>query len=456
MIIITTLAEYQTRFWLKVGLNLQARGEGVLFLSFDDRSCDMLDAAGMQNFNVPALARRCLRETALNHAEVFSRFGMDQINYWTSHERITFSITDTATLNAKLAGYLLAIDEIVAGLEDRRDVCVVQELGGFLSVIATWFVARRQDLDNYFLEPSYFRGRMFALKNSFAAPVVSGDATQPVSAVVRSYLEEAIASQTIVIPKKDRHQYSAALAKVLNTQNIKRAMEKIIDKYVLRKHQEFGYIWRYISIHLRMLVNAFRMRGHYTPFERLGDFVYFPFHVPGDVALTLRSPEYLDQLALVEYLVRMVPQPYKVAVKEHPAQIGAVPAGRLQQLLRQYDNLCVIPPGTNNYKVLGAAAAIVSINSKSGAEAGMLGKPVLVLGDAFYKDSPLVERVTSIQELPEQLSKALASGEPPATDRFAYFQQVWEQTLPGELYVEDDDEVKTFANSLLAFVGKAA
>jgi hypothetical protein len=174
--------------------------------------------------------------------------------------------------------------------------------------------------------------------------------------------------------------------------------------------------------------------------------------VPGDVALTLRSPQYLDQLALVEYLVRIVPRPWQIVVKEHPAQIGAVPAGRLKALLRQYDNLHVIEPGTNNYQVLGRAGAIISINSKSGAEAAMLGKPVLVLGDAFYKDSPLVIRVRALQDLPTALTEALGQAPTPEETRYRYFQRVWDQTHPGELYVEGDAEVATFSDSLVRIV----
>ena len=54
MIVITTLAEYQTRFWLKVALELQEAGLEVALLSFDDRSSDLLDQSGLRSFNVPA------------------------------------------------------------------------------------------------------------------------------------------------------------------------------------------------------------------------------------------------------------------------------------------------------------------------------------------------------------------------------------------------------------------
>ena len=57
MILITTLAEYQTRFWLKVAIELQNSGKEVVLLSFDDRSSELLDKVGLRSFNVPALTK---------------------------------------------------------------------------------------------------------------------------------------------------------------------------------------------------------------------------------------------------------------------------------------------------------------------------------------------------------------------------------------------------------------
>ena len=94
-------------------------------------------------------------------------------------------------------------------------------------------------------------------------------------------------------------------------------------------------------------------------------------------------------------------------MKEHPAQIGAIPAGRLFELAQRFDNFVLLPPQTNNYAVLGRADAVVSVNSKSGAEAVLLGKPVVVMGDAFYRSCPLVFAVDRLSDVPQRLREAL-------------------------------------------------
>ena len=172
------------------------------------------------------------------------------------------------------------------------------------------------------------------------------------------------------------------------------------------------------------------------------------------MALTLRSPEYLDQVATIDFLLRTIPDTHVLVAKEHPAQIGAIPAGRLFELARRFDNFILLPPQTNNYAVLGRADAIVSVNSKSGAEAVLLGKPVVVMGDAFYRSCPLVFAAERLRDVPERLRQALASrGFDPAMAA-PYFETAWRKSFPGELYIENPQQLDTFAASLLAAVAR--
>lgn len=456
-LIITTLAEYQTAFWLPVGLRLRELGHQPVFVSFDDRSTEMLASGGLEVHSATDTSIAPAGNSAEADA-LFSRFGIHNLNHWLAHERFAFGLTDSVAMRRKLAAALLVTERVCTEALARGPATLVQELGGFLSVIGSFFAARAQGLDNWFIEPSFFRGRMFFLRNSFAAPVVDRAAEGPVPAPVTQYLQDTLRSGTIVVPLKDKHQYTTARKKIVNWRNARRLAQKLVDKHVHGKRQEFGHIGSHVSVHARMLYNSHRLRHSYTPLEQCRSFVYYPLHVPGDMALTLRSPHLLDQLALIDYLCRNVPYGYRVVVKEHPAMVGAVDAGRLNELLARHDNLRLLPPSTNNYAVLGAAAAVVSVNSKSGAEAGLVGRPVLVLGDAFYRQAPFATPVDRLQDLPETLARALDPAfEPPASEWVQrYFAAVWKRTFPGELYVPEPGNVATFADSMLAAVGGPA
>jgi Capsule polysaccharide biosynthesis protein len=445
--VITTLAEYQTRFWLPVARHLQALGVRPSFVSFDDRSSEMIARAGL-----PVVGQSEIEAVASpsRQAEIFARFGIDRLAFLTSHERFAFGRTDTAAMHEKLARSALAAERAIALARDRGgEVAMVQEVGGFLSVIGSFFAARAGGIDNWFIEPSFFRGRMSLTTNSFAAPAVAGGECAP-TAEMRDYVEQTLARGAIVIPEKDAHQYRPAVTKVVNFKNARRLAEKLTDKYLLGKRQEFGFIGKQVGSHLTMIANSRKLKRHYTDLDRLDRFVYYPLHVPGDMALTLRSPQYLDQLALVDYLCRMLPDGSRLALKEHPAMVGALDADRLIALLKRYDNLALIPPTANNYAVMRRARCVVTVNSKSGAEAGLLGKNVFVLGDAFYRGAPFATAIDALTDLPSRLAAELADppadAAPPA--QLGWFACLWRQSWPGELYAASEEKARQFAQSL--------
>lgn len=454
-LLITTLAEYQTRFWLPVGLQLRAWGHEAAFLSFDDRSSEMLQAAGLRVYSgndAPQLPASGSAE----EAQLFDRFGIDHLNHWLAHERYAFNTFDTAAMRRRLATTLLAADQACTDWSRGGPAVMVQELGGFLSVIGSFFAARHHGMPNWFIEPSFFRGRMFFLRDSFAAMRIDlGRDPADDQAAVDRYLDDTLRSGAIVVPLKDRHQYTTARKKIVNWRNARRLVEKLADKHLHGKRQDFGHIGSHVAVHGRMLLNSHRLRDRYTPLESVGRYIYYPLHVPGDMALTLRSPHLLDQLALIDYLCRSIPHGHRLVIKEHPAMVGAVDAKRLIDLLQRHDNLALLPPTTNNYKVLAGADAVVSVNSKSGAEAGLVGKPVLVLGDAFYADAPFTTPVSRTQDIPALLAQVLSPDHqvPPSADVRRYFAQVWHHTHPGELYVPDAANIETFTRSMLGAIG---
>jgi hypothetical protein len=448
-VLITTLARYQTLFWIPVARALQELGYAPAFLAFDDPSERLLKRAKLRSFNAFDLGARAGGIEDLER-ELVAGLGWT-LPLATSHERITYGLRDGGELGGKLARHRAAADAALAALErDAGPAMVVQELGGFLSVIGTFLAARARGRDNVFIEPSFFKGRFFATRNTFAAPrlgrAAAGDAIEPQAV---QHLEATRAARSIVIPTKDRHHYAAAVKKVVKPANARRLAEKLYEKYARRDRHEFGHIGAYVGRHLSMAGNSVRLRRAYGSLREAARFVYYPLHVPADVALTLRAPQYVDQLALVDYLARIVPATHRVVIKEHPAQVGALDARRLAELLRRYDNLTLLAPTVNNYDVLAACDLVVSVNSKSGAEALLLGKPVLVLGDAFYADSGLVTRVAGSADLPAAIRSALENPAVPArADVERFFSRVWRESKEGELYVPSAANATLFARSL--------
>jgi hypothetical protein len=453
-ILITTLAEYQTRFWIPVAQRLRSAGRDVQLLAFDDRSAEMAEAQGIPVTNMYRTGLSA--GAAVDDRNAFDarigEYGLDGTNFLFSHERVTFGIRDSAALRRRFMIYSNAMESLLDQLTARgQPAVVVQELGGFLSVIAAFYAAKKRGIRNWFIEPSFFRGRLYYTPDSFAAPDTMSAPAEAVSGEVRAYLDQTLQQRAIVIPQKDRHQYSAAFKKVANLRNSRRLAEKLWDQYALGKHQEFGHNLHYARAHAAMALNATRLKKLYRPMPDR-PFVYYPLHVPADMALTLRSPEYLDQVATIDFLLRTIPDTHVLAVKEHPAQIGAISSGRLFGLARRFDNFVLLPPQTNNYAVLGRTDAVISVNSKSGAEAVLLGKPVVVMGDAFYRSCPLVFTADRLADVPQRLRDALAA--PPFEPAVAapYFETAWRKSVAGELYIDNPQQLDVFATTLCSAI----
>lgn len=445
-VLFVSLAGNQTAFFEALVRVLASNGIAGGVVCFHERSHEHLRRVGVESWNAIRMAEEASPEVD------WAVYGIDNAQFWIGHEKAAFELRASEPLLVKFARYLEVAERILRQLLGRG-VCpvVFQELGGFLACLSVFFAARRLGIDHWFVEPSFFRGRVFFTRNTIRALRVPGpEAREPTREVLR-YLKGVTVRREAVIPVKDRHHYRAAKRKILDRRNWVRLAEKLRDKHLLGKREEFEHVGAHVRRHVRMVINSRVLRRWHRGLAGLERFVYYPLHVPADVALTLRSPEWLDQYALVDCLCRSVPPGYRVAIKEHPALVGALSVRRLRDLLRRHDNLTLLNPALNNYEVLERAAAVVTVNSKAGAEALLKERPVLVLGDAFYRDCALVRRVDGWRWIPGAVTDLLR--EPPGVsenDVRRYFQDVWNASRPGEIYDVSTENIRQFARSMLA------
>jgi len=445
-LVFTTLALNQTRFFAAVAQHLTTKGFDVACICFHERSVDYCRANGIKAFNIYNRSRKSSGTGDL------SRYNLTNSNLWISHEKVAFNLHQSKNLHDKLGRYLLAVESILAELRQggHSELTLIQEFGGFIALVSAFFAARRQGIDNIFIEPSFFRGRVLFVRNSFDALQITDPDDDAVSGPVKEYIDQTVGNQSIVIPQKDSHHYRKVTQKLTDAYHLRRLYEKLLDKHLFNKKEEFNHIGYHVARHLQMLVNNLRLNRYYRSLPRNEPFIYYPLHVPNDAALTIRSPEYLDQYSLLDYVARMIPGGYKLIIKEHPALVGAVDYQRVRDLLTNYEHLMILNPSINNFDVMRSADAVITVNSKSGAEAILLGKPVVVLGDAFYRTSKLVHVTERLGQLPEILQRAIENkpDHRACRDIYPYFQQIWNHSWPGELYLAEQQNIQIFSQSL--------
>jgi len=450
--VFTTLAMNQTLFFKGIAKILLNRGHQVYFICFHERSHELLLAEGFSSFNPYPLCEKVFADDSFDvnlinqkYMASIEKFKIPNWNYILSHEVETFRLTFT-DVRKRFVEYIYALDQIFLKLKNQipetHNLYLVQELGGFSSLISSFYVGEFYGFKNYFLEPSFFKGRVFVIPTSFEAYKVR-EMKMEINLEANQYLDAAIRNKTIVIPEKDKAHYYSLFNKVFRFHNFKRLYEKLIDKLILGKREEFQFIGMYTKRHLMMFVNKFKLKKFYKdiPTEK---FIYFPLHVPMDVALTVRSPHCLDQYMLIDFLCRSAPQGYKVVFKEHPAMVGVMDSNKVKDLLLKNDNLIILKPEINNYEALGRADVVITVNSKAGAEALMLGRKVIVLGDSFYCESDLVYKHRDFSTLGEKIKLVLSYPSPEETKIRAYFQTVWNESYPGEIYSLDPKQLDYF------------
>jgi hypothetical protein len=139
---------------------------------------------------------------------------------------------------------------------------------------------------------------------------------------------------------------------------------------------------------------------------RRSDFVFFPLQFPAESRLTVSAPQFYDQSWIVEYLSRVVPSGISVFVKQHPNHVGQQSPIWLHSLSR-YSNIEFLHPDHSAHEVIEQSQATVVINNTVGFESLFYETPLIVIGNAFYTDTPAARTVSTLQELGTIVSKTV-------------------------------------------------
>lgn len=453
-IVFTTLAFNQTLFFVGLAKELLKHGYETSIISFHEESIKYIQDNNIAGYNIFEYhSKNDTRNLDEIFADLMDRYRIENPNLILSHEKVAFNIKDTDRIVKKYIHYFHALETIFEDIKSKasQPIITVQELGGFSSILSTYYLSLKQEIDNIFIEPSFFRGRVFFIKNSLKSINISY-ADCKIEKELHEYLNSTLSEKKIVIPSKDQRGYKNPINKIFNVHNIKRYGQKIYSKFFLKQNEEFSHIGHHVRKHIKMLINQLLLKKYYRNIPD-GKFIYFPMHVPNDVALTIRSPEYLEQLSLIYYISRNLPLGYKLVIKEHPAMLGDIDKNKICELMDKDSNIVLLKPWINNFDVLSQADIIITINSKAGAEAILNRKKVIVLGDAFYDKSPLIQKVDCLKELfPTILKLAHDDFNDSQQEIYTYFQNIWQQSYVGDLYYGDKANYISFCHSLRTYL----
>lgn len=135
-------------------------------------------------------------------------------------------------------------------------------------------------------------------------------------------------------------------------------------------------------------------------------FIFCPLQVPDDTQIRQFSgwvgpiERYLAHLSDA---VPSLPEGWHLRLKEHPS--SRIPLGALlDEMVRRHGDRVVVDNITDTFHQVDCARAVVTLNSSVGLQAFFFGKPVIVLGLAFFRIPGLVTPVDG----PAELARAFA------------------------------------------------
>lgn len=178
-------------------------------------------------------------------------------------------------------------------------------------------------------------------------------------------------------------------------------------------------------------------------------YVFYPIQYFRESRVTMRAPAYYDQVWLIEYLSRSLPPGYEIAVKDHPHQLGALPLSSVRAIRRYATTLA---PEMSAREVVRRADAVVTLNNTVGYEAVMHGKPVIVLGDAFYSGSEFTQKVRELSQLPKALRRAVKSNGLDEREVLEFAHEIQSTSYDGVWGETNNENVEDLTESVLEFL----
>jgi hypothetical protein len=137
-------------------------------------------------------------------------------------------------------------------------------------------------------------------------------------------------------------------------------------------------------------------------------YVLFPLQYQPEASLGVWASFFCDQVFVAEILCKALPMDYKLYVREAPSMANrGLRATSFYKEIKKNPQARLISPLVSIHDLIENAALVVVLSGTTGLEALFYEKPVIVLGNPFYKFSGLCYTVENLNALPNVVKRAL-------------------------------------------------
>mgnify|MGYP001248036304 CR=1 FL=1 len=137
-------------------------------------------------------------------------------------------------------------------------------------------------------------------------------------------------------------------------------------------------------------------------------FILFTLHQEPERTLLIEAPFHTNQLEIIRHIAQSLPVGFKLYVKEHFTQ-----KLREWRKISYYKEILAIPnvrlyhPSANITKLIQNSSLVVSIAGTISLEAAFFEKPSIVMTDMGFTVLPTIQKLNSMNELPEKIKSGL-------------------------------------------------
>ena len=226
--------------------------------------------------------------------------------------------------------------------------------------------------------------------------------------------------------------------------SVKEFYERLIRQWIHRwGRSRFDYVtpplWRRAFKELkvsckRQLLRLFFLKTNPHPPEK--PFALFGLQCQPEEPIDIHARWYANQIATIENIAKVLPLTHTLVVKEHTVGLGKRPGVfSYYQSIAKLNNVELAHPLADSHELIKKADVLILTTGTLGWEGLLYGKPVVLLGNAFYRDSGLALTADNPQELKQQIRRALNGYKPDETSLHKFVVAVRESSRPGHFNV---------------------
>ena len=141
-------------------------------------------------------------------------------------------------------------------------------------------------------------------------------------------------------------------------------------------------------------------------------YIYLALHFQPECSTSPLGGVFVDQILMVKILSRALPDDWLIYIKEHPVQWLAQGINYTSFRYRGYyrklakiKKVRLVPAEVLAADLMDKSQAVATITGTAGREAALRRKPVLMFGDAYYRDCPGVFKVNNVASCQNAITK---------------------------------------------------